>query len=153
MAITLEEYFTNPTTGEMKPHTLQDEEVAADLLARVDALAEEFAEETGENGHDIDPDTGTEISGTHGGAGDGGFRLPSSTTGADHSSHRQAKGVDKSDQHEKLDAWLSQYDRDDGRHNEKLEKHGLYREHPSKTRTWCHLTTRAPASGKRTFMP
>jgi len=34
-----------------------------------------------------------------------------------------------------------------------LEAHGLYREHPEATPGWCHLTTRAPKSGRRTFYP
>ena len=34
-----------------------------------------------------------------------------------------------------------------------LEFHGLYREHPDDTVNWCHLTDRAPKSGRRTFKP
>jgi len=151
--ISVEEYFTNPTTGEVKPHTLQDQENARDLLARVEAIAEEYASDTEADGHDIDPDTGTEISGTHGGSGDGGFRMHNSTTGTDHSSHRQALGVDKSDQSNAFDDWLTSYDLEGGEFNEKLSKHGLYREAPGATNTWSHLSTRSPHSGRRTFQP
>jgi len=34
-----------------------------------------------------------------------------------------------------------------------LEKYDLYMEHPSATPTWCHLTKRAPKSGRRIFYP
>jgi hypothetical protein len=134
-----------------KPHTEAQKDRTVDLLSRVEALALEFYAETGEP-PDIDPDTGTEISGTHGGDGDGGFRMPSSTTGAQNSSHREGGGVDKSDQANKLDRWLDKFEDGKGG-NSMLKKHDLYREHPSTTPTWCHLTTRAPPSGKRTFYP
>lgn len=34
-----------------------------------------------------------------------------------------------------------------------LEKHGLYMESPQHTKGWIHLTTRAPKSGNRIFIP
>lgn len=34
-----------------------------------------------------------------------------------------------------------------------LEETGLYLEHPSATKGWCHLQTKAPNSGKRVFYP
>ena len=34
-----------------------------------------------------------------------------------------------------------------------LIAHELYREHPAATKGWCHLTTRAPHSGNRSFLP
>ncbi len=34
-----------------------------------------------------------------------------------------------------------------------LVKFGLYMEDGSVAKTWCHLTTRAPKSGKREFIP
>lgn len=142
--ISLVQYFT-------KPHTAEHEGAAADLLHRRNALRQEYYVATG-RGPDIDPDTGNEISGSHGGDGDGGFRLPSSKTGAPNSSHKQACGVDDSDQDNAFDTWLDQFETGDGG-NTMLEKHGLYREAPSATPTWCHLTTRAPGSGRRTFQP
>lgn len=151
--ISQEQYFTNPTTGVVKPHTPEHAQAAEDLLRRREALRAEYATATGRVGPDIDPDTGTEISGKKNGSGDGGFREEHATTGADNSSHKQARGVDDSDQHDELDDWLTTFDRQDGLHNEVLERHGLYREHPDATPTWCHLTTRPPHSGKRTFHP
>lgn len=151
--ISLDQYFTNPTTGEVKPHTDEHEENARDLLERREALRAEYYEACGVGSPDVDRDTGSEISGSKGGSGDGGFRLSTSTTGAAGSPHKDALAVDDSDQDDAFDKWLDKFESPDGRKNSMLEKHGLYREHPSKTPTWCHLTTRAPKSGKRTFFP
>lgn len=131
--ITAKEYF-----GE-KAHTQAHEEAAVDLLRRVNALCEEVGYEAPD-----DPDTGTQISGSRGGKGDGGFRLMTATTGKTHSSHKEAKGVDVYDPDGILDAAIT---------DEVLEKFGLYREAPEQTETWCHLTTRRPGSGHRTFIP
>lgn len=145
--ITLQQYF------QTKPHTVDHSRSAEDLLKRRQALREDYYAAHPGVAVDIDPDTGTEISGANGGSGDGGFRLRGSTTGVGNSSHLDALGVDDSDQKNHFDDWLSTFDKDDGRHNAMLEKHGLYREHPGYTLTWSHLTTRAPKSGKRTFIP
>lgn len=151
--ISLDQYFTNPTTGELKPYNQSQEEAALDLLLRREDLRQEYYEATGKS-KDIDPDTGTEISGKRDGSGDGGFRLKGSKTSAGRkSSHEDARGLDDSDQDNGFDDWLTAFDREDGKRNSMLEKHGLYREHPDSTPTWCHLTTRAPGSGKRTFWP
>lgn len=156
--ISLEQYFNDPHVGEPKTHTPEDEERARDLLARRQALREEYYAATG-RGPDIDPDTGTEISGKKNGDGDGGFRIRGSATSAGRkSSHEEACGVDDSDQQNLFDDWLSGFDVNGSvetgfLENAMLEKHGLYREAPAATPTWCHLTTRAPKSGKRTFIP
>lgn len=143
--ISPEQYFAH------KPYTAQHEAAAIDLLDRRQRLRNEYYEATG-RGPDIDPDTGTEISGSKNGNGDGGFRLQTATTGKPGSSHKEARGLDDSDQDNAFDKWLDQFE--DGRGgNSKLQEYGLYREHPSTTPTWCHLTTRAPGSGKRTFYP
>jgi hypothetical protein len=143
--ITLEQYFGN------KPHTKDHESAAKNLLARVNLLISEAIKV---NAIDvlIDVDTGTEISGSKGGAGDGGFRLSSATTGRSFSSHKEAAGVDKYDPLNRLDKWLDKFEDGNGG-NSKLKEFGLYREHPSATIGWCHLTTRAPKSGRRTFYP
>lgn len=135
----------------VKPHTAEHEASARDLLERVEALVLE-AESEGGFQRAIDPDTGTEISGTRGGAGDGGFRLPTATTGRQNSSHKAARGVDQYDPENRLDEWLDQFEHGDG-DNTQLEKHGLYREAPGATPGWCHLSTRPPRSRRRTFLP
>jgi hypothetical protein len=74
----------------------------------------------------------------------GGWRPPSCVIGAPNSAHKTGEAVDVHDPGDRLDAWLT---------DELLKKHDLYREHPDATHGWCHLTTRAPRSGRRTFKP
>lgn len=143
--ITLEAYFG------AKPHDAEQEIMADDLLTRVNALIAE-AEASVEFTSTVCPNTGTQISGSKGGTGDGGFRLPTATTGSPKSSHKQAKAVDVFDPLDKLDEWLDKYEHGVG-DNRMLAKHGLYRESPAHTPTWCHLQTRVPLSGRRTFNP
>lgn len=144
MRIDLAQYFA-------KPHSAAQLAFALDLLQRVDALVED-AVAAGAFSWAEDPDTGSGISGAKGGDGDGGFRLPSSKTGAPNSSHREARAVDVYDPGNRLDIWLNGFEDGQGG-NTKLAEHDLYREDPSATESWCHLTTRAPHSGHRTFMP
>lgn len=144
MTITNTQYF-------QKPHSQQQTNDADELLEHVNALLDEASAAGVWDGAD-DPDTNCQISGAKGGDGDGGFRTPSSTTGAPHSAHRDAKAVDGYDPADKLDNWLDTFEDGHGG-NSKLEQHGLYREHPSATPGWCHLTTRAPGSGHRTYFP
>lgn len=141
MTISREQYF------QAKPHTEEQGAEAASLLMRVNGLCEKV-----EFDWPVCPNTGTNVSGSKGGQGDGGFRLPGATTGADHSSHKTAQGVDVFDPQAKLDDAISAFDKEDGT-NELLEEFGLYREAPGSTPGWCHLTTRAPHSGHRTFQP
>lgn len=131
--ITLEQYFG------AKPHTAAEALLAQDLLERVNSLLVSIAWVFPQ-----DPDTGTAISGARGGSGDGGFRLPTATTGRPRSSHKEATGVDVYDPRGELAGRIS---------DTLLAIAGLYREHPDATPGWCHLTTRAPGSGKRTFYP
>ena len=113
-------------------------ENAEELLDRVNALLLDAA------AHNItleeNPCTGTYVSGEQ----YGGFRPQSCKIGAPFSAHKIGMAVDIYDPDNALDNWIS-----DGI----LAKHDLYRESPSATRGWCHLTTRAPRSGKRTFLP
>src|SRR3990167_2561276 len=103
MSISLEQYFG------AKPHTAEHEAIFADLIERVNNLVEE-AIAAGRFTRRIDPDTGTEISGSRGGAGDGGFRLPTSTTGKGLSSHKEAKAVDVYDPDNALDEYLDEFE-------------------------------------------
>ena len=131
--ITVEQYFITRT------HTLEQEYNAIDLLTRVNALMEEYTLSTGRS-VPINKSTGSQISG----ATEGGFRLPTCTQGATNSSHKEAKAVDVYDPDEGLDNWITRTI---------LVKYDLYREHPDYTHGWCHLTTRQPKSGTRTFIP
>ena len=143
--ITLQQYFG------LKARDERQVSEAVNLLDRVDRLTDE-AEAAGIFARPIDPDTETEISGSRGGNGDGGFRLPDAVTGRSKSSHKEARGVDVYDPGNHFDNWLTTYDDGLGG-NSKLEEYGLYREHPDSTNSWVHLTTRPPGSGKRTFQP
>lgn len=156
--ISVQDYFG-------KPHTQEQFTNAVNLLERVNALAEE-AIAAGAFTWQVDPDTNCSISGRAGGDGDGGFRTPGTRTGRmDRSgravlgpdgklltSHGNGEGVDPFDPEDRLDHWLDGFEHGQGG-NTMLEKHGLYREHPETTPNWCHLTTRPPKSGHRTFRP
>ena len=135
--ITPEQYFHG------KAHTPEQAARCDELLLCVNSLLLE-ASQKGAYDYAVDIDTGTCISGSRGGSGDGGFRLSDSATGAAKSSHKEARAVDVYDTFNKLDEWIT---------DAVLFNHGLYREHPSKTLGWVHLTTRAPASKRRTFYP
>ena len=143
--ITAEQYF------QAKPHSAEQDIAADDLLVRVNELLDE-AERLMAFRRVVCPNTGSEVSGSKGGTGDGGFRLPTSTTGSPHSSHKEARAVDVYDPGGHLDDWLDDFEQANGG-NTMLENHGLYREAPDSTTGWCHLTTRPPHSGKRTFHP
>lgn len=89
---------------------------------------------------EMNPKTGSLVSGQT----FGGFRPQDCPQGAPHSSHKEGRAVDVYDPHGSLDRWVSDLI---------LEKHDLYREHPADTNGWCHLSDKAPGSGKRTFHP
>ena len=135
--ISVEEYFR-------KPRSPAQEEYARDLLARVAALLTDAAADGAYDQKWVNPHTRSRISGSPNGDGDGGFRTPGSRTGAPNSAHKEGRAVDVYDPNNSLDLWLT---------DAVLEKHGLYREAPSATPGWCHLQTRAPGSGNRTFQP
>ncbi len=111
---------------------------AIELLSRVNGL-KECLEAKGVK-FQVNPNTGTHISGKT----FGGFRPQSCPQGAPNSSHKTGQGIDLYDPQNEIDEALADY---------LLKEFDLYREHPSATNTWCHLSTRAPNSKKRTFMP
>lgn len=134
--ITVEEYFR--AYADHRGITPEIHENAGELLSRVNALLDE-CEGLGWFPK-INPATGTLISGQK----NGGWRPQECTIGAPTSSHKQGRGVDVADGDDSLDDFVD---------DEMLERHGLYREHPDDTPHWCHLTDRAPKSGRRTFKP
>lgn len=123
----------------LKRHSAQDTTNAFELLRRVNGLLEYLEWPFPE-----DPDTGTPISGSRGGNGDGGFRLKTSTTGAPNSPHKLACAIDLYDPEDLLDDMIT---------DELLAKFDLYREHSANTPGWCHLQCIPPKSGRRTFRP
>ncbi|MBP8282586.1 MAG: hypothetical protein KAX46_01510 [Chromatiaceae bacterium] len=133
--ITLSDYFaTYAGHGGITAEHRANAEV---LLVKVNGLLTELVA-IGAAKLDINPKTGSLISGSK----NGGWRPRDCPEGADNSSHKEARGVDVYDADGDIDKALT---------DARLAKHGLYREHPSQTRFWCHLTDRAPRSGKRTF--
>lgn len=131
--ITLDQYFAAYAGHEAI--TDQHREDAAALLRRVNELLEAAPYKPAKN-----PKTGTLVSGTK----DGGWRPPECLTGVPSSAHKQGQAVDIYDPLGRLEACIT---------DEILEQFGLYREAPDHTMGWVHLTTRAPQSGKRTFIP
>lgn len=128
-----------------KQYTEQQAENADALLESVNQCCD-FAAHDKAYFYAIDPDTGTQISGAKGGSGDGGFRLPTSGTGASKSSHKDANGVDVYDPQRIFAAWCV------------LNKHvlaalGLYMEDPRWTPGWVHLQRVPPGSGHRIYIP
>jgi len=150
--ITLQDYFgryaQHPDAG---PGMWSN---ADDLISRVNEL-KEWARAAGIPVNEIDADTNSEISGSSvaTGGGNGGFRPQKCPVGAPDSAHKDAKALDDFDPSDALDNWISEFDDEGGRRNTILEKFGLYREAPAVTPGWCHLTTRRPGSGKRTYNP
>lgn len=134
--VTLRDYFQE------KPHNAEQTESADDLLKRVNALLAEFVSQGGVINKD--PDTGTYISGSKGGAGDGGFRLSTTATGRPGSAHKEAMAVDIFDAGDKLDEWITR---------DILVKYNLFREAKQWTIGWTHLSTRPPKSLARSYNP
>jgi hypothetical protein len=135
--ITLQDYFGD------KAHPTEYNLNALTLLYRVNNLIAAFVTDTGEISV-ANPATGNQVSGSKG--GDGGFRLPTSLTGSSKSAHKLGMAVDIYDRGNHLDKWLD-------KNPDALIKYDLYREEPTSTPNWCHLSTRKPLSGKRTFKP
>jgi len=139
MSITSAQYFLGKTPA--PGHATN----ATWLLAAVNALLYEAAED-GAYDYDIDIDTNSQISGAHGGRGDGGYRLPDSTTGAPSSTHREANAVDVYDPQRTLAAWCVA-------NPDRLAAHGLWCEDFRWTPVWCHFQRVPPRSGKRIYIP
>lgn len=116
------------------------EHAAELLLSRVNALLADFVNDGFTL--EINQKTKTQVSGEV----YGGFRPKSCPIGAPYSSHKLGMSVDVFDPYNKLDLWLD-------KNPDMLVKHDLFREAPSATQRWCHLSTKAPGSGRRTFLP
>jgi len=134
--ISLNDYFG--PWGDCDDATPERRQCAEIMLDKVNALLLD-AEAHGVELR-INPDTETLVSGGQ----YGGFRPQACTIGASDSAHKEGRAVDVFDPVNALDNWIS---------DAILEHHGLYREMPLATRWWCHLSDRAPDSGRRTFQP
>lgn len=134
--ILIEDYFGKwECSPDATPERVENAKV---LLSKVNPLLNR-AFDSGVQLH-INPNTKTHVAGnTY-----GGFRPQDCPQGAPHSSHKDGRAVDVFDPFNELDNWLT---------DKLLEEFGLYRESPLATKSWCHLTDKAPGSGKRTFTP
>ena len=125
--------------------TAQTDLEAESLLAKISLLVLRFPD-----GVSLQRNlaTGTYISGS----GNGGFRpaganakLPNA---APRSKHMAGQAVDLYDPEGILDEWLNSEGGRDARRDL-----GLWQEHPSSTKGWCHLQSIPPRSGAVTFYP
>ena len=133
--ITPEEYFGPWTSLGNNPSLVAN---ATELLKRVNRVLDAAC-----NDHvliSINPTTRSQVSGNT----FGGIRPLDCPIGSNQSAHKRGMAVDVYDPVEAIDKWLT---------DAKLELYDLYREHPNATRGWCHLSTRRPDSGHRTFYP
>lgn len=136
--ITLKQYV-GPHSGS-RDWTVLRQEAAVELLRRVNALLLE-AEVDGVAGAE-NSQTQSQVSGVT----FGGFRPQNCPQGAPNSSHKEGRAVDIFDPKDRLDDWITA-------HPGALVRHNLYREAACATAGWLHLTTRAPASKSRSFLP
>jgi hypothetical protein len=134
--ITLQQYIG--PWAKSKDWTGLTSENAKDLLAKVNALLDDYAKDGGIV--PINPKTKSEISGETG----GGFRPQDYPIGASKSTHKTGQGVDIYDRSDKLKYWIA-------KNPEVLVKHDLYMEAAAYTDTWVHLQTRATRN--RIFFP
>lgn len=134
--ITLQQYF-GPWINHADA-TVAIRENAERLLVQVNALLA-WAVGTGLE-LPINPATHSNVSGQ----AYGGFRPQACPQGAPQSSHKLGLAVDVYDPSNALDDLID---------DQILTAYGLYREHPDDTPHWCHLTIKAPGSGRRTFKP
>lgn len=93
-------------------------------------------------GIEVNPHSGTPVS--------SGWRpaeINGATVGAaPRSKHMSCQAVDLFDPEGDLDEWCLA-------NPEILERFGLWQEHPSATKGWCHVQTLPPRSGNRVFYP
>jgi hypothetical protein len=133
--ISLDDYFAGYADRDI-PDAHRD---SADLLLRrVNPLLEHMVTLGWE------PTVGTHTHTMVSGQRDGGWRPQDCPIGAPNSAHKVGRAVDVADADGSLDEVLT---------DEILEQFGLFRESPTATAGWVHLTDRAPHSGRRTFMP
>ena len=90
----------------------------------------------------INPATNSNVSGKL----YGGFRPQTTTVGASKSKHKLGLAVDRFDPQNLIDEWCMG-------NIDKLEKCGIWIEHPSATERWSHWQAIGPKSGNRVFYP
>lgn len=108
---------------------------AEDLLKRVNVLLADYRFDTNDTDH------------LH---VNSGWRPPqvnaATPNAAPRSHHMTGRAIDIADPEGALDEWCLT-------HPDTLRRLGLYQEHPSATKSWCHLQSVAPRSGRLVFYP
>lgn len=136
--LTMDAYWMGRDTSHAADLTPEIVRNAAHLLRRVNTLIALM--------HDVElsphPVTGTPIS--------SGWRPPavnaSMRNAAPRSRHMSGQAVDMWDPEGEIDAWCFE-------HQDLLAEVGLWLEHPSATKSWAHLQSTPPRSGRRIFYP
>ena len=130
MPLTLNDYWMGRDKKYPDAWSEEIEGNASELLDRVNALLVDFGEER---------------------AITSGWRPPevnAATKGAaPKSKHMTGHAVDLADPEGDLDEWCAE---DNG---ERLRNYGLWMESPACTKSWTHLQSIPPKSGKRVFFP
>ena len=133
--ITLEDYWMG--RDEIYPKELTDDirTAAQETVARANLLVDAYRASThNEEGRSVT--SGWRPAGVN-----------AATPGAaPRSKHMSGHAIDISDPEGDLDEWCLE-------HQDTLAAIGLWLEHPSATKGWCHAQTLPPKSGKRVFFP
>lgn len=128
--IQLSDYWMGRDKKYPDAFTLEIEGNAVELLDRVNALLADFGEERKVNSGWRPPEVNS--------------KTPNAAV---KSKHMMGLAVDLDDPEGDLDDWCMEND------GERLVQFGLWMEHPSATKGWCHLQSSPPKSGKRVFYP
>jgi hypothetical protein len=133
--ITLDDYWMGRDKTYAADLTADIARAAAITVQRANALLAEFRFDTG----DVEQRKVNS-----------GWRPPEVNKGtpgaALRSKHMTGEAVDIADPDGHLDEWCLS-------HLDTLARLGLWLEHPSATKNWCHVQTCAPRSGNRCFFP
>lgn len=127
--ITLTDYWMGRDARYPEDLTGEIEANAAELLRRVNDLLDIFGETRPVRS---------------------GWRPPAvndaTPNAAPKSKHMVGQAIDLADDEGDLDQWCID-------HGNELARLGLWQEHPAATKSWCHLQSVPPKSGKRVFYP
>lgn len=127
--ITLPEYWMGRDTKYPDAMTPEIESNALETLYRVNLLLESFGETRKVNSGWRPPEVNAKTPGS-----------------ALKSKHMTGQAIDLADPDGDLDQWCLD-------NESELERLGLWLEHPSATKNWCHLQIVPPKSGRRIFYP